>query len=168
MAKNKNNDKSLDNEAISTESEVVEESIQTEITIEDESTDVIGTDEDSITKDDVQTDNKLAEDKIVNDVQESDEDSIDSSITDIDESTATLESNSDIVETEDSELIVNIERKVKSTNRVMKVYSNASEKSKSYSFVGTYVVTGVMKGTFKQIICNVPGIGKFTGYLLSR
>lgn len=59
-------------------------------------------------------------------------------------------------------------RKVKSTNRIMKVYAHPSEKAKCHSFVGTYVVTGVVVGNFKQIVCNVPGIGKFTGYLLSR
>lgn len=59
-------------------------------------------------------------------------------------------------------------RKVKSTNRIMKVYAHPSEKAKCHSFVGTYVVTGAVVGNFKQIVCNVPGIGKFTGYLLSR
>lgn len=57
---------------------------------------------------------------------------------------------------------------VKSTNRLMKVYAHANEKSKCYSFIGTYRVTGVMCSGFKQIVCNVPGIGKFTGYIRSK
>ena len=63
---------------------------------------------------------------------------------------------------------VTVRKQVKSTNRLMTVYANASDRAKTHSFVGTYVVTGVVTNGFKQIICNVPGLGKFTGYIKLR
>lgn len=61
--------------------------------------------------------------------------------------------------------IDSIERKVMNTNRIMKVYAQPNTKSRMYTFVGTYTITGKVCGNFKEIVCSVAGIGKFTGYI---
>ena len=78
------------------------------------------------------------------------------------------EASETIESTPNSDKLTECKFQVKSTNRLMKVYAHANEKSKCYSFIGTYRVTGVMCSGFKQIVCNVPGIGKFTGYIRSK
>lgn len=158
MARTKNDDKLLDTEAISTESEVTDADnapVSNDVIVADTEVDS------SATSDDNTVDNaSVTEDKDDNAV-----------MSDKDDNSTLAASTEDKIAYDDeileSEVTVT-RRKVRSTNRLMKVYANANEKSKFHHFVGTYTITGVVRGDFKQIICNVPGIGKFTGYLLSR
>lgn len=88
-------------------------------------------------------------------------DSIDDDSTDKDEST---EEDSEHTESE-TESVDSVERKVMHTNRLMKVYAHPNTKSRMYTFVGTYTITGKVSGKFKEIVCSVAGIGKFRGYI---
>lgn len=165
MARTKNDDKLLDTETISTESEVTD--ADNVAVSNDESVADTDVDSTATSGDTVVDDASVAEDEDDNAVVSHTDDN--TNITDDDDSsvigaTEDETSHSEILEPE----VAVIERRVRSTNRLMKVYANANEKSKFHHFVGTYTITGVVKGDFKQIICNVPGIGKFTGYLLSR
>lgn len=100
------------------------------------------------------------------DTENGSEDDADNSANSEDTDAETEESDDTTEHTEDN--IVAVRKQVKSTNRLMTVYANASDRAKTHSFVGTYVVTGVVTNGFKQIICNVPGLGKFTGYIKLR
>lgn len=168
MARTRNDDKLLDTEVASTESEVVEDET------------VVETDDAALPEDAVATavketsDTTDANDEVADVSVEDDTDSTDASAETDSEAAASATASitadaaeSDSTDESDAECTA-IKREVKHTNRLMKVYAHANEKSKSHSFIGTYTVTGVVKGKFKQIVCNVPGIGKFTGYLLSR
>lgn len=163
MARTKNADKLLDTEAISIESAVTD--LDNVAVSNDEAVADTYVDSTATSGDIVVDDVPVAEDDgaIVSDTDNN------ANITDDDDS-AVIRATED--ETSDAEIVESdlavIKRKVRSTNRLMKVYANANEKSKFHHFVGTYIITGIVKGDFKQIICNVPGIGKFTGYLLSR
>lgn len=151
MARTNKDDKLLDTEAVSTESEVT-----------DADNVAVSNDED-VADTDVDSTATLG-DTVVEDASVAEDD--DAAVSDTYDNTNITDDDSD-AEILDPYVAV-IERKVRSTNRLMKVYANANDKSKFHHFVGTYTITGVVKGDFKQIICNVPGIGKFTGYLLSR
>lgn len=151
MARTNKDDKLLDTEAVFTESEVTD------------ADNVAVSNDEGVADTDVDSTVTLG-DTVVEDALVAEDD--DAVVSDTDNNTNITDDDSD-AEILDSDVAV-IERKVRSTNRLMKVYANANEKSKFHHFVGTYTITGVVKGDFKQIICNVPGIGKFTGYLLSR
>lgn len=165
MARTKNADKLLDTEAISTESEVTDPDnvdVSNDAVVADTDTNVDST---ATLGDTVVDEVSVAED---NDAVVSDTDD-NTNITDDDDSAVIRATEDEISDAEILEPdVAVIKRKVRSTNRLMKVYANANEKSKFHHFVGTYTITGIVKGDFKQIICNVPGIGKFTGYLLLR
>lgn len=151
MARTNKDGKLLDTEAVSTESEVT-----------DADNVAVSNDED-VADTDVDSTATLGDTVVEGALVAEDDDAV---VSDTDANTNITDGDSD-AEILDPDVAV-IERKVRSTNRLMKVYANANEKSKFHHFVGTYTITGVVKGDFKQIICNVPGIGKFTGYLLSR
>lgn len=94
------------------------------------------------------------------DEKDSNDDS-DNGSTNEDESTA-----KDLADTEpETTKIDSIERKVMHTNRIMKVYAQPNTKSRMYTFVGTYTITGKVCGNFKEIVCSIAGIGKFRGYI---
>ena len=151
MARTNKDDKLLDTGAVSTESEATDAD---NVDVSNDE-DVADTDVDSTA---------TLSDTVVEDALVAEDDG--AAVSDTYDNTNITDDDSD-AEILDPDVAV-IERKVRSTNRLMKVYANANEKSKFHHFVGTYTITGVVKGDFKQIICNVPGIGKFTGYLLSR
>lgn len=97
------------------------------------------------------------------DTENGSEDAADNPVNSLDTHEEAGESDDTVEHIEDN--AVTVRKQVKSTNRLMAVYANASDRAKTHSFVGTYVVTGVVTNGFKQIICNVPGLGKFTGYI---
>lgn len=163
MARTNNADKLIDNDTISTESEVTDVdnvAVSNDAAVADTDVDSTATSCDIVVDSASVTEDK---DAVVSDTDNN------THITDDDDS-AVISATED--ETSDAGIlepdVAVIARKVRSTNRLMKVYANANERSKFHHFVGTYIITGVVKGDFKQIICNVSGVGKFTGYLLLR
>lgn len=156
MARAKNDDKLLDTEAISTESEVTD-------------ADNVAVSNDESVADTAVDSTATSDDKVVDDASVTEDEDDNAEVSDTDDNTNTTDADDDSTVASATELEVTVTgRKVRSTNHLMKVYANANEKSKFHHFVGTYTITGVIKGNFKQIVCNVPGIGKFTGYLLSK